>query len=147
MNQRLRLQGFEKIINASPQLTIAEVRSSNISLLQASQQAEELLRSHPDIAYMIGFSALDGIGIAEAVERLKLDHVQIYAFDDLEDTIEALKQGKISASIVQQPYAMGYEAVSLLNSHFNGLSAAEQQYTPVSVIDQKAAQLWKETTR
>ncbi|GLX67573.1 substrate-binding domain-containing protein [Paenibacillus glycanilyticus] len=136
-NQRLRLEGFKSVINTYKGLRIADVRASNISRLQAAQQTEEMLREHPDITTLVGFSSLDGIGMAEAVARLKPGQVSIYAFDDLEDTLTAIGNKQIQSSIVQQPYQMGYQAMSLLNGYFAGKSAAPKQYTPISVLTEK----------
>ncbi|CAM3416309.1 substrate-binding domain-containing protein [Paenibacillus lupini] len=136
-NQRLRLEGFKSVIKAYPGLSIADVRSSNISRLQAAQQAEQMLKEHPEITYMAGFSSLDGIGMAEAVARIKPAGVEIYAFDDLEDTLTAIHNKQIKSSIVQQPSQMGYEAMSLLNDYFHGHTVTPEQYTPISVITGK----------
>lgn len=138
-NQRLRLEGFQSVIHTYKGLSIAEVRASNISRLQAAQQAEQMLKDHPDMTYMVGFSSLDGIGMAEAVARVKPGGVKIYAFDDLEDTLAAIKKKQIVSSIVQQPARMGYEAMSLLNQYFQGQTVRSEQYTPISVITDKGA--------
>ncbi|WP_132303169.1 substrate-binding domain-containing protein [Paenibacillus sp. BK033] len=136
-NQRLRLEGFQSVIHSYKGLSIADVRSSNISRLQAAQQAEQMLKDHPEINYMVGFSSLDGIGIAEAVARVKPGGVAVFAFDDLEDTLIAIKKKQIEASIVQQPSQMGYEAMSLLNQYFQGKDVSSKQYTPISVVTEK----------
>ncbi|SFE45417.1 ribose transport system substrate-binding protein [Paenibacillus catalpae] len=136
-NQRLRLEGFQSVIETYSGLSIAEVSASNISRLQAAQQAEQMLKEHPEIKYMVGFSSLDGIGMAEAVARIKPGGVKIYAFDDLEDTLAAIKNKQIVSSIVQQPSQMGYKAVSILNDYFQGRTVTPQQYTPISVLTDK----------
>lgn len=136
-NQRLRLEGFRSVVNTYKGLSIAEVRASNISRLQAARQAEQMLKNHPDMTYMVGFSSLDGIGMAEAVARIKPGGVKIYAFDDLEDTIAAIRKKRIESSIVQQPAQMGYEAMSLLHQYFQGQTVASEQYTPITVMTEK----------
>ncbi|MUT67216.1 substrate-binding domain-containing protein [Paenibacillus sp. NEAU-GSW1] len=136
-SQQLRLEGLRSVIKEHPQLTVAEVRASDISRLQAEQQAEEMLRMHPEMNYMVGFSSLDGIGIAQAVKRLKPGAVTIYAFDDLEETLTGIQQGSIHATMVQQPFRMGYEAIAQLDRHFKGRKVHEQILTPIQLIDQK----------
>jgi ABC-type sugar transport system, periplasmic component len=136
-NQRLRLEGLQSVISARSGLSIAEVRASNISRLQAAQQAELMLKEHPEINYMVGLSSLDGIGMAEAVARIKPGGVKIYAFDDLEDTLTAIQHKQIVSSIVQQPSQMGYKAISILNDYFRGQTGTPEQYTPISVITGK----------
>ncbi|OBZ16634.1 substrate-binding domain-containing protein [Bacillus sp. FJAT-26390] len=132
-NQQLRLEGLRSVIAKFPELTLVEVRSSNISRLQAVGEAEELLHKYPQLDYMVGLSALDGIGIAEAAERTKDSGLQIFAFDALEETLARIRSGEIKATIVQQPYNMGYDAISLLNDFLHGAELPEQHFTKMTV--------------
>ncbi|NOU96863.1 substrate-binding domain-containing protein [Paenibacillus sp. LMG 31456] len=137
-NQRLRLAGFQSVINQYPELTIADVRSSNISRLQAARQAEEILSSHPQVGFMVGFSALDGVGIMEAVSHVKQREVSIFAFDDLAETKEGIRHCSIASTLVQQPYQMGYDAVSLIHGYFQGKNPeTAQHFTPTSVLNRQ----------
>ncbi|MNI28229.1 hypothetical protein D3C73_819970 [compost metagenome] len=129
--------GFRSVVDRYPMLTIADVRSSNISRLQAAQQAEDMLLSYPKIKYMVGFSALDGIGILEAVERVQPEGVRIFAFDDLAETKEGIRQHKIESTLIQKPYEMGYDAMSLLNDYFQGKKPMEKHYVPITSLDQQ----------
>lgn len=134
-NQRLRLTGFRSVISRYPELAIVDVRSSNISRLQAAGEAEDILSIHPQVGYMVGFSALDGIGILEAAGRVRPQGLRIFAFDDLPETVGGIKQCRIEATLVQQPYQMGYDAISLLHDYFQGKTPQPQHFTPVSVLD------------
>ncbi|KZE69943.1 LacI family transcriptional regulator [Paenibacillus jamilae] len=130
-NQRLRLAGFRSVISRYPNLHIVEIRSSNISRLQAAQQAQNMLTRYPQIRYMVGFSALDGLGILEASERRGAQSLQIFAFDDMAETLKAIKDRKIELTIVQQPEEMGAKAIKLLNDYLNGSHPQELTYTRV----------------
>lgn len=136
-NQQLRLKGFRSVIERFPELTIVDVRSSNISRLQAAGETEDLLKHNPQVDYMVGLSALDGIGIWEASERIRPDGLQIFAFDDLEETLEGIRQGKINSTIIQQPYDIGYDAISLLNDYYHGKTLPKQHFTKISVLDHR----------
>ncbi|GGF94381.1 substrate-binding domain-containing protein [Paenibacillus abyssi] len=137
-NQQLRLSGFRSVISRYPELSIADVRSSNISRLQAAQEAEDILLSYPQVDYLVGFSALDGAGMLEAAERVRPQGVSIFAFDDLTETKEAIQRCRIVSTIVQQPYEMGYDAISLLHDHFNGKAPQQQHFTAVAVLDRQS---------
>ncbi|WDM23054.1 sugar-binding protein [Paenibacillus polymyxa] len=130
-NQRLRLAGFRSVIGRYPNLHIVEIRSSNISRLQAAQQAQNMLTQYPQIRYMVGFSALDGLGILEASERRDVRSLQIFAFDDMAETLEAIKDRKIELTLVQQPEEMGAKAIELLNDDLKGSHPQELTYTRV----------------
>ncbi|GAA4844158.1 hypothetical protein GCM10023310_22630 [Paenibacillus vulneris] len=134
-SQQLRLEGFRKAIGHNPALAITEVRTSNISRLQAEQQAADMLKDHPQMQIMVGFSALDGIGMMKAAERAKRSDLQIYAFDDLPETKEGIRQCKIASSIVQQPYRMGFDAVKLLEQYWSGQAPEKEHFIAVTLLD------------
>ncbi|WP_424768937.1 substrate-binding domain-containing protein [Paenibacillus sp. sgz302251] len=135
-NQLLRLNGLRSVIARYPNLTIVDVRSSNISRLQAAGQAEDILIHFPQVKYMAGLSALDGVGILEAAERSGANKLRIFAFDDLEDTLEGIREGKLEATIIQQPHEMGYQAMLQLQHYFQGNVLPAQHYTAATIMKQ-----------
>lgn len=137
-NQQLRLSGFQSVIEKSPGLKVVEVRSSDISRLKAAAEAEELLSDHPGLDFAVGLSALDGAGIAEAAGRFPSRNLHIFAFDDLEETLELIRSGRITATLVQKPYEMGYAAVSTLNDLIQGKPVKERHFTAASVLDRSS---------
>ncbi|QHW31443.1 sugar ABC transporter substrate-binding protein [Paenibacillus rhizovicinus] len=134
-NQQLRLAGFRSVVERYPGLTIEDVRSSNISRLQAEEQAEDMLRSHPELKAIIGLSALDGLGIAEAAKHLKADGLLVFGFDDPGSTRQEIGSCQIAAALVQQPNRMGEEAVTLVHDYMQGRKPTEFHYTGTTVLD------------
>jgi ribose transport system substrate-binding protein len=135
-NQQLRLEGFENVVKTAPGFHIAGVAVSNISRIQATQAAEQLLRQHPEINVMVGTSALDGVGILQAVKTLNLQQkVRIYAFDDLDETKQAIARGEIEATVIQRPSEMGREAVRQLHMYFEGGTLLRNHFTSYDVLD------------
>ncbi|MCZ8522659.1 MULTISPECIES: substrate-binding domain-containing protein [Paenibacillus] len=137
-SQQLRLAGFRSVISRYPELRIAEVRSTDVSRLQAAQQTEELLALYPQMGYLAGFSALDGMGALEAASRLRPQGLGIFAFDDLPETKEAVAACRIESTVVQQPYQMGYGAVALLHDYFQGRPVASEHFTEAGVYSREA---------
>ncbi|WP_419872844.1 substrate-binding domain-containing protein [Candidatus Pristimantibacillus sp. PTI5] len=137
-NQLLRLEGFRSVIERLPGLSLVDVRSSDISRLQATGETEKLLIRYPNLDFVVGLSALDGIGIADAVERMRPNGPQIFAFDALQETLLQIESGRIHSTIVQQPYDMGYDAITQLNAFFQGKELPDQHFTEIKVLDQPA---------
>lgn len=133
-NQRLRLEGFRSVIRRYPGLQIVEVATSNISMLQAAQAAQQMLARYPQMEYMVGFSSSDGLGILEAVKRVRPKGPHIFAFDDKAETVEAVRAGEIESTIVQQPVEMGYKAVELLHGYFQGTIPPSVTFTKTFVM-------------
>jgi ribose transport system substrate-binding protein len=135
-NQKLRLRGFQSVIGQFPGLHVVEVRASNISRILAAQQAARILRDHPDTNIFVGLSALDGIGIVQALHNVNpARNIRVFGFDDLPDTLAAIRSGGIAASVIQKPRLMGREAVGLLNDYFAGKPLPDHRYTPIEALD------------
>jgi len=139
-NQLQRLNGLKNIVKGYENLEIVDVRSSNISHMEAIQQAADMLRIHPEINIMVGTSSTDALGVLQAAKSLKRDSLTIIGFDNQEDTLAAILRGEIKATIAQEPYLMGETAVRLLNDHFQGKTLYPAYYTGVKVLDKHNAQ-------
>jgi ribose transport system substrate-binding protein len=137
-NQRLRLEGFKFVTSKFPMMQIIQVLPSNISRIQAELQAEEMLKKHGDITIMVGMSSLDAMGILQAKKNLGMGRIRIYGFDDLDETLRAISQGGIVATIVQKPYMMGYNAVRQLNDLYHGLAVRKENYIGIDIVDKKS---------
>lgn len=133
-SQQLRLAGFHSVISGYPNLAVVDVRSSENSRLQAAQQTREILDQYPQVSRMVGFSALDGLGILEASGRYRTRELKIFAFDDLSDTRKAIQEDRLELSIVQKPHEIGYRAISMLRDYLQGKKPADTAYTETDVL-------------
>ncbi|GGA44299.1 sugar-binding protein [Paenibacillus physcomitrellae] len=138
-SQLQRLNGLKKAVADYKGLELVEVRSSNISHMQAIQQAANMLMRHPEITIMVGTSATDAMGVLQAAQSLKRDKLKIIGFDNQKETLDAITRGQIEASVAQQPFLMGQMAVQLLNEHFQGKQLEPDYFTDVKVLDKSNA--------
>ncbi|SYX86769.1 substrate-binding domain-containing protein [Paenibacillus alvei] len=135
-NQRKRLEGFRSIVDKASGYEIVDMRSSNISRIEAAKQTKLMLSEHPDIRTIIGFSAWDAAGIVEGLQAAHKGKINVFGFDDVEATKRAIAHGDIVATLVQQPREIGAEAVSILQQIFAGEPYAATQYTSTKVLEQ-----------
>ena len=133
-SQKMRLNGILNVIKRYPNMHVVERSSSNISKIQASLQAERMLRKYKNINIMIGVSALDAIGISNATNSVVDREIQIFGFDGLEETMKGIIDRKIKATIVQKPYDMGFQGVKLLDDTLKRKKIVKVNYTPTEVI-------------
>jgi ribose transport system substrate-binding protein len=136
-NQLLRLEGFRSIILNTPGFEIVDIRSSNISRVEAAKQTEAMLNQYPRIQTMVGFSSLDAAGIVEGMKATNRAGIRVFGFDDLEETRQGIVQGTIRASVVQQPKEIGSKSVHLLEEFFKGSSIPVQHFTSTDILDEK----------
>lgn len=135
-NQVERVAGFTSYINENSNLKITNIESSDSYLLQAELAAKKILTDNDNIKAIFCTSAQDGIGAAKVIKSMGLiDEVKIISFDALPETIQLIQEGIISATIAQNPYVMGYEAVKSILSIIEGKRVKEIQLIDVLIIN------------
>ena len=98
---------------------------------RCATQLRELLETTPDIACIVGMNARHGPILLEILKEVeKLDSVKLITFDTPEQTLGGVESGHIYATIAQDPYQYGYEAVSLLASYS---SRSREQLPPAGL--------------
>ncbi|OCT16325.1 LacI family transcriptional regulator [Paenibacillus pectinilyticus] len=134
-NQQQRLEGFRSALAKAPLFEIIDIRSSNISRIQAAKHTEAMLKQYPAIQTMVGFSSLDAAGIVEGVKAVHREGIAVFGFDDIEATRQGIAQGTIRASVVQQPQEIGAQSVHMLDAYFHQNTLPAQQYTGTYILD------------
>ncbi len=84
---------------------------------KAKENVAQALKDYPEIDGLIGLYGYNGPAILDAVKEAgKVGKVKIVAFDEFEKTLQGVADGSIHATIIQDPYQYGYEAVRMLYS-------------------------------
>lgn len=135
-NQRERVNGISDALKGTGHEIIA-MGFSNISRVQAGQEAEKILKQYPETTMMIGTSGLDAIGIYDAVRRTKQEEIIIYGYDNLPETLNLVSSGKIKGTVVQEPYEMGRKAVQLMLDYKKGSAIPSTVYTDTRILTAK----------
>jgi ribose transport system substrate-binding protein len=134
-HQIQRVKGFQDAVKNEKRIRIITVQESGISRVKAAEKAYQILQDHPEVNAFFGTSALDGIGIAQVVKKSqKQDKVYIIGFDTLPETISYIRQGIIKATVVQQPYEMGYGAVKMMVSLMEGKKVTPIVHTKTEIM-------------
>lgn len=137
-NQIERVDGFKAYIEKYSNLKVTNTESSDSYLLQAEVATKKILTENINIKALFCTSAQDGIGAAKAVKSMGLvGKVKIVCFDALPETLDLIDEGTISATIAQNPYIMGQEAVNTIVNIIEGKKVKDLQLIDVSVINDK----------
>ena len=109
--------------------TIIDTRTDQFDFARAKSQAEDAIAKYPDLDAMVGLFGYNPPKCLEAVKEAgKTGQIKIIAFDEEDDTLQAIKDGLIQGTIVQNPYQYGYESVRVLAS----LARGDQSVIPES---------------
>jgi ribose transport system substrate-binding protein len=137
-NAQERYQGIKDAL-ANSNIEILDVRTDDVDRVRAKVNASDTLVRYPEVACLVGLWAYNGPAILSAVEDAKkVGQVKIVAFDEEDQTLAGVKAGSIHATIVQQPYEFGYQAIRMMAKVLDGdksaIPASKQVFVPTLVI-------------
>ena len=106
---------------ANERYTILDTRVDQFDFARAKGQVEDALARYPELDAMVGLFVYNPPQILEAVrEAGKLNEITIVGFDEDAATLQAIRDGEIVGTVVQNPYRYGYESVRVLASLARG---------------------------
>jgi ribose transport system substrate-binding protein len=119
-NAQERLQGIKETL-AGSNVSIVDVRTDDGDRVRAKSNVSDTIVRYPDVVGLVGLWSYNGPAILNAVkESNKTGQVKIIAFDEEDDTLAGVKEGAIFATVVQQPYEFGYQAIKLMHQYLKG---------------------------
>lgn len=87
------------------------IAESKADMLTAVQQWQNIFNTYPDVNVAINVSGEAGAACAKVVKEMKLtDKVTIMAIDDIQETVDGIKDGTIYGTMTQNFYRKGYQA-------------------------------------
>ena len=88
---------------------------------KAKANAEDTMSRFPDLAAMVGLFAYNPPLILEAVRQAgRAGEITVIGFDEADQTLQAIQDGIMYGTVVQDPYRYGYESVRVLAALVKG---------------------------
>jgi ribose transport system substrate-binding protein len=111
-----RFKGFERCIKEkAPNIKIVAREDEQGKIDMTVNKTEALLQAHPNLKAIFGVSAEVCPGAAAALkEQGKAGKIILAGFDDLPDTLTAIRNGTVNFCIAQRTYKMGWLSVEKL---------------------------------
>ena len=139
-NARERLEGIRQALQGS-NIVIIDVRTDDTDRVRAKSNVADTFVRHPDVAALVGLWSYNGPAILNAVkDAQKVGQVKIVAFDEEDETLAGVKEGSIYATVVQQPFEFGYQAIKLMRQFLKNDKSAippdKQIFVPTVVVKQ-----------
>jgi ribose transport system substrate-binding protein len=138
-NAQERVQGIKEVLGGS-NIRIIDVRTDDADDVRAKANAADTLVRYPDVKGLVGLWSYNGPAILNAVrEAGKVGRVRIIAFDEADETLAGIKDGAIHATVVQQPYEFGYQAIMRMAQAVRGdrsfIPQTKQIIVPTLVVN------------
>jgi len=137
-NAQERVQGIREAL-AGSNIRILDVRTDDVDDVRAKANAADTLVRYPDVKGLVGLWSYNGPAILNAVrEAGKVGQVKIVAFDEADETLAGISAGAIDATVVQQPYEFGYQAIHKMAQAARGdrsvIPASKQIIVPTLIV-------------
>jgi len=138
-NAQHRVQGIRDAL-AGSNIRILDVRTDDVDDVRAKANAADTLVRYPDVKALVGLWSYNGPAILNAVrEAGKVGQVKIVAFDEADETLAGIRAGAIEATVVQQPYEFGYQAIHKMAQAARGdrsfIPPSKQIIVPTLVVN------------
>ncbi len=132
-----RFKGFERCLKEkAPNVKIVAREDEQGKIDLTVNKTEALLQAHPNLKAIFGVSAEVCPGAAAALKQQgKAGKVVLAGFDDLPDTLAAIRDGVVNFCIAQRTYKMGWLSVEKLMEAIDGKSLPKEIDTGVLVIN------------
>lgn len=118
---RDRGKGFDDYMAAScPDAKIVAQQTANFNRDEGLTVFENILQAQPDIAGVFAHNDEMVLGAIQAAEAAGRTGIVFVGFDAIDDAIAAVKEGKLAATVAQQPALMGQTAVETSVKYLNG---------------------------
>jgi len=121
-NTILRKQGVEEVVAKYPNVHIIDELADIDAWEAATTKIDSLLAARSDeIDGMVATNYIATVVASEALTRLGTKRIKFMGMDDDPKTLKAIKEGYITGTMVQAPYAQAYlglEALRLLKSGY-----------------------------
>lgn len=129
---RWRVEGVSSVAREYPDIKIVDVIENNDDNETAYRAMKKALKRNGDI----DFVCITAGGVQGTLRAVEEDDrsIKVCSFDDIPATKDAMKNGKILATICQQPYEQGYNAVkSIFDKVIAKAQVEEIQYSELNI--------------
>ncbi|MBM4017256.1 MAG: substrate-binding domain-containing protein [Planctomycetes bacterium] len=137
-NAKDRFAGIKEVIQGA-KIDILDARTDDTDRVRAKANVLDAIVRYSDVACLVGLWSYNGPAILNAVkESGKVGKVKIVCFDEEDETLQGVRDGAIFATVVQQPYEFGYQAIKIMARVAGGdkslIPASKQIIVPTLAI-------------
>lgn len=141
-----RKRGIDETLGQTGGVELLPVFLDKADRGKAKQNVEDALARYPDLVLAIGLWSYNGPCIAGAVRAsTRAKKPLIVAFDEEEETLKAVEDGLIQATIVQRPFQFGYQSMRALAALSEGRTVPAIVDTGITTVTRtNLAPFWSE---
>lgn len=137
-NAEEREEGLMSVISKYPDIKVVAKEYCRSDTTLAYNLTKDIIAKNKEVNAIVAFNSISSEGVAQAIDDMKLGgKVKVIAFDSTLQEINFLEKGVIQATVIQNPFSMGYLGVKNAVDVINGKKVEKRVYTESRVIDKE----------
>ncbi len=133
-NAELRKQGFSEAVRKNSNIKIIASEPAYWNTEQAFSLTMRLLEQFVHVDAIFCANDKMALGVLQALDLMNLKNIRVAGYDNIESVRNAIRIGKISATVEQHPELMGEYGVMLAWKKVNGDAVPDTMSTPLHLI-------------
>lgn len=130
-----RKSGATEAFKAEPSVNLVSVQPGNWDRMKAFSVASNMLQAHPDLKGIFCANDVMALAAVEAVEAAgKQGQVAVTGIDFISQAKEAIKAGRLAASVAQSPFLVGEMCGRAAILAASGKPVPSEAYIPVVLV-------------
>ncbi|MGI6580371.1 MAG: D-allose transporter substrate-binding protein [Saccharofermentanales bacterium] len=114
-NGEARVVGSSAVFNETEGIELVDSQPADWDRNKALDVATNIIQQHPDIKAFYCANDTMALGVQEAVENANLqDDCIVVGTDGTDDALDSIKEGRLAATVAQDPAAIGARSFELL---------------------------------
>nr|WP_299241684.1 ribose ABC transporter substrate-binding protein RbsB [uncultured Halomonas sp.] len=131
---RDRGEGFTTAIDNAEGVELVATQPANFNRTEGLNVMENLLQAHPGIDAVFAQNDEMALGAQRALAASGKENVLLIGFDGTDAGIQAVEDGKMAATVAQQPARIGELGVSTADKLLKGESVEENIPVPLKLV-------------
>ena len=128
---RERGKGFDEGLKDNLNIKVVAKQTAEFERAKGLDVTTNLLQAHPNVKAIFAENDEMALGAIEALGSKAGKDVKVIGFDGAEDALKAIKDGRMYASIAQQPVKMAEQAVIEASKLLKGETATKKMQVEV----------------
>ncbi|MCG9105566.1 ribose ABC transporter substrate-binding protein RbsB [Laribacter hongkongensis] len=133
---RERGQGFHDVIDQAKDVKVVGRQPADFDRAKGLSVMENILQANKNVKGVFAHNDEMALGAVQALEAAGMKDVTVVGFDATDDAVNAVKAGKMSATVAQKPELIGKTAVDAAKKIIDGKPVDKSLPVPLDLVKQ-----------
>jgi ribose transport system substrate-binding protein len=133
-----RKQGALKAFAENSDIRIAAMETANWKIDEAVTVTSRIFAQHPDVNLLFCANDMMALGAIQYLQGAGKAHVQVAGFDALAEAVNAIREGRLQASVDQNAGQQGYLGVKYAVDMIQGKKPPLETFINVKIITRES---------